>query len=82
MYIKELIYNAPKTEYKFDGNGKLVEAKPTGLSGIEKINVLYAEKGFALRKKETSETLSKSIALTKNDSIENYEEIELPGGAI
>lgn len=62
-------------KYKKDGFVYTGSSTPDGAELIETMDVLFAEKGYALIRIKDNEYMGNSVWLKSGDSIDDYEEV-------
>lgn len=75
MYVENFTYNAPKTEYCFDSDGKLLKAVPTGQTGTVTIYILCSDEGKLLKNRDDGSIVGEQKQISSPDEEDMYEEI-------
>lgn len=76
MRVETVTYNAPETEYRFDTEGRLIEALPTGQTGNKITHILHAEADRLLKNKKTGLIVGEQVQIEASEDSILYEEIE------
>lgn len=72
MYIKQ------SYKYELDGIVYVSSNVPEGATILETMDILYAEQGYTLIRKDGSEDVGNSVWLHDGDTADNYIEVKEP----